>query len=194
MARPKEFDVDKALSAAMETFWEHGFEATSICDLTERMGVQKASLYGTFGDKRQLFLAALAKYAQDDHRGLKQRFSKARSVKQAFRELFEEIVERTTSDSPQSGCFCVNAATELAQHDEQVAALLDQHFRAMERVLKSAIERGQAAGEIEARISAGPVAKHLTVMLLGLSVAAKLGSNDRRISDSARVALSLLGV
>lgn len=192
MARPKEFDVDKALDAAMETFWEKGYEATSVCDLTERMGVQKASLYGTFGDKRQLFLAALTKYARDDHRELKQHFAGAQSVKRAFRELFAEIVQHTTSERPQSGCFCVNAATELAQHDAEVAALLDQHFRAVERVLKAAIERGQVAGEIKARVEAGPVAKHLTVTLLGMAVASKLGAGERRISDSARVALSLL--
>ena len=59
MARPKEFDVDDALQQALELFWRKGYEATSVQDLVAAMGIQKASLYGTFGDKHSLYMKAL---------------------------------------------------------------------------------------------------------------------------------------
>ena len=68
MARPKEFDPDLAAQEAMEAFWEHGYTATSVTDLLEEMGLHRGSLYGTFGDKKKLFLAALDKY-QDQNVG-----------------------------------------------------------------------------------------------------------------------------
>src|SRR5262245_35751076 len=93
MSRPKSFSPDSALDAAMQAFWEKGYGATSLTDLTERMGVQKASLYGTFGDKRALFLAALGRYQDQGYERLRAALERPGPVRALVRGLFEDVVK-----------------------------------------------------------------------------------------------------
>ena len=99
MARPKGFDEETALAAALEVFWEKGFEATSVQDLTERMGIQKASLYNTFGDKRALFVRALDAYSTDTIAWYRQILDLDRpgTVREAFRRSSTYSVSKAPS-------------------------------------------------------------------------------------------------
>lgn len=87
MARQREFDEDKVLDAAMQLFWEKGFEATSLSDLTSRMGIQRPSLYSAFGDKKGLFEAALRKYTSAHAASIRGKLQTNSSVKEAFRSF-----------------------------------------------------------------------------------------------------------
>lgn len=89
MARPREFDQDKALEEAMHVFWEKGFEAASLSDLTARMGIQRPSLYSAFGDKKGLFEAALRKYTSSHAAYVRGSLHKHSSVKEAFRSFLK---------------------------------------------------------------------------------------------------------
>lgn len=84
MARTREFDEEKVLEAAMQLFWEKGYEATSLSDLTARMGIQRPSIYSTFGDKKELFEAALRRYTTSRAANIRARLQSHVSVKQAF--------------------------------------------------------------------------------------------------------------
>ena len=123
MARPREFDVDEALQRALEVFWQQGFAATSMQDLVAAMGIQKASLYATFGDKHTLYTTALRRYQQETLDELTEHLAKAASPLAAITEFVDEVVEHTARDG-RRGCLCVNANTELAPHDAEVAELL----------------------------------------------------------------------
>src|SRR5436190_22147629 len=110
MARPKEFDPQTALTAAMEKFWEGGYEATSLVDLTRCMGVQKASLYATYGDKRKLFITALTQYQEQHYQELLVGLRNATSVREFLREALLYWMREAASKDSARGCFCVNTA------------------------------------------------------------------------------------
>lgn len=107
MARPREFDEEKALDAAMQVFWEKGFEATSLSDLTSRMGIQRPSIYSTFGDKKGLFEAALRKYTSSHAAYVRNKLQNNSSVKEAFRDFFENIVAKNMDNIRTGDAFAL---------------------------------------------------------------------------------------
>src|ERR1043166_8391314 len=114
MARHKEFDRDEALHKAMEVFWARGYEATSMQNLVEHMGISRQSLYDTFGDKHSLYLEALDRYQEVESRKLIELLERPGSVKKALRQLFTGVVEGSLCDGQRRGCLMNNAMSELA--------------------------------------------------------------------------------
>src|SRR6201986_4496734 len=114
MARHKEFDRDEALQKAMEVFWSRGYEAASIQDLVEHMGINRQSLYDTFGDKHSLFLQALDRYREVEGRKLFGLLEQSGSVKRALRQGFEVVVEGSLGGGERRWCCVGNATSELA--------------------------------------------------------------------------------
>ncbi len=190
--RPKEFDVDEALEKAMDAFWEHGFEATSLSDLTAKTGVQKASLYATFGDKRTLFLRALDHYQAAGLKEFAAELEEARSPRKAIVELFDWMVDGLCGSGSCRGCLMVNTAVELAPHDEEVARLVRKHERRMEAVLEKALERGKSLGEFNPSLDCDATAKFLHNVILGLNVSGKAKSGRKRLEAIVRIALRAL--
>ncbi|UUZ94526.1 TetR/AcrR family transcriptional regulator [Paenibacillus sp. P25] len=94
MVRKREFDEDQALDSALKLFWQKGYEATSLSDLTSGMGIQRPSIYAAFGDKKELFEAALRKYTRTHASEVRAKLQSSSSVKEAFRRLFESLVMR----------------------------------------------------------------------------------------------------
>src|SRR3954464_11387329 len=109
MARPKEFDREEALNRAMEVFWSRGYEAASVGELVKRMGINRQSLYDTFGDKHSLYLQALDRYREVEGAKLFELLERPGPVKRALRHLFRSVVERSLDDEERRGCFMGNA-------------------------------------------------------------------------------------
>src|SRR5436189_3836074 len=106
MARPREFDRDTAAQEAMEAFWDHGYNATSVSELLTEMGLNRGSLYGTFGDKKQLFMAALEKYQDQNVAMIRDVLEQpGRSAREAVAALLQVAVERCTGEGAQRGCL-----------------------------------------------------------------------------------------
>lgn len=192
MARPKEFDEEKALAAALEVFWEKGYEATSVQDLTERMGIQKASLYNTFGDKHALFVRALNSYASGALDWYRAQLDHDAPVRESLATLFRNLTEGCEHDESCRGCLCVNSAVELAPHDPAIAALLVRHHQSQEDLFRKALVRGQASGEIPRDLDVVATARFLLNAIAGLSVARKGGPSQQQLDDIVRVTLSVL--
>ena len=188
--RPRQFDLDDALRAAMRAFWARGFEATSVCDLVEATGVQKGSLYKAFGDKRSLFLAALERYLLDGEARLAAEAEGSDSATAAIHAALGATVD-AASCRERLGCFGVNALAELAPSDAEVARLMKQHRERVLAILVPLIERGQAAGELAAGVAADEVASVLYAAMLGLQVQARGGLSP---VDRAREAAGVLRV
>jgi TetR/AcrR family transcriptional regulator, transcriptional repressor for nem operon len=191
MARPREFDVEKVLREAMEVFWEKGFDGTSFADVEARTGVKKASLFAAYGDKRSLFLKALAAY-QEWGRAAARAALAAAPPRVAIRCWFAGAAGGAKGDCARRGCLQVNAIVELGPHDADVDALAREHTALMREMVAEAIERGQRAGEIRTDVPAATLATYLLTALHGLSIGGKAGMCAEDVDGIAGVALSAL--
>ena len=192
MARTKEFDPDAALLAALELFWERGYEATSIADLVERTGVARASIYATFGDKHELYLKALDRYGELTDPDLLTRLSQPGPVLPAIRALVERYAGEASGADGRRGCFVVNTAVELGPHDTQAARRVQGNWNFLETALTSALLRAQAQGELAAEKDPRALARMLLVLMQGLRVMGKAAAEPQRLRDAAAQALTLL--
>lgn len=193
MVRTREFNTEKALDAAMQVFWEKGYEATSLTDLTQAMGIQRPSLYAAFGDKKGLFEATLRRYTAQHAAQIRTWLQQESTVKAAFRGLFERIgaVDETLA-SCQRGCFCINTMVELAPHDPRFAILTREHQLYLAAIFKEVIERGQQSKELSSSLDAGALAQSLVITMIGLTVLTKSGPDPAFIKHSIETTLTLL--
>jgi len=192
MGRVREFDEEKVLDAAMQLFWEKGYEATSLSDLTSRMGIQRPSIYSAFGDKKELFETALRKYTRSHAFETRTRLQSPQSVREAFRAFFENVIDEEYSDSPSRGCFCINTMVELAPHDEKFEILTREHQMYLAVIFQETIERGIQSGELASDTNAKSLSQALIVSLIGLTVMLKSRPDRSFVNNSIEVTLTLL--
>ncbi len=193
MARTKEFDPDAALRAALELFWRRGYEATSMSDLVEHLGVGRASLYATFGNKRELYLKALARYEEGLLPDLLTDLSRPGPALPGVRSLVRRYAAEAIADESRlRGCFVTNTAAELAPHDAAAARRVERNWDQLETVLHTALVRARAEGELPAGRDPLTLARMLLVLLQGLRVVGKASQDPARIRDAAEQALALL--
>lgn len=192
MARKKEFDQEQALDRAMQTFWLKGYEATSVQDLVEQMGINRGSLYDTFGDKRSLFLAALAFYDERVMSTVLQDLDHPESPKAAIVEYLQAFVQRAGTDLQGRGCLVTNSAVELSPHDPQIKARVAANLNRVESALYRVIRQAQQVGEISHDKDPRALARFLLNTLQGLRVIAKVDPDPDRLQDIVSMALSIL--
>ncbi|RCV49411.1 TetR/AcrR family transcriptional regulator [Marinitenerispora sediminis] len=192
MARTKEFDPDAALRAALELFWSRGYEATSMADLVAHLGIGRASIYATFGSKRELYQRALERYAEIRDPDPVVMLSQPGPALPAVRALLESFARQAVSEEGRRGCFVVNTAVELAPHDERAARSVAASWRAIETALVSALVRARAQGELAEDRDPYSAARLLLVLLQGIRVVGKGDPDPVRVRDAVREALRLL--
>lgn len=189
MARTKEFDPAAALDAALELFWLRGYEATSMSDLVSHLGIGRASIYGTFGSKHQLYLQALERYARVKDADVVRLLSQPGPVLPVIAVLLRLYASQ---EEPRRGCLVVNAACELLPADTQVARRVELSWQTLETALASALTRAQAQGELASDKDPRALAQFLLVVFQGLRVTAKGGSDPARLRATIEQALAAL--
>jgi len=192
MARQKEFDRDETLQKAMEVFWSRGYEAASIGDLIKHMGINRQSLYDTFGDKHTLYLLALDRYREVESRRTFELLEQPGSVKKSLRQLFEGTVEKALCDEQRRGCFMGNATSELAGRCKETAARTRSNMASMQETLYRALLRGKKEGELKGVRDPRAVARFLYSSLQGLVLVAKATQDRKTLDDVVKVTLSVL--
>ncbi|MBB6253782.1 TetR/AcrR family transcriptional regulator [Nitrospirillum iridis] len=194
MARPKEFDGETALAAAMALFAQHGFEGTSTEALLRAMGISRQSLYDTFGDKRQLYLAALRRYGEDGVARFIRTLNAGPTPLTGLEYAIMAFIAETVGPSPagQPSCLGVSAICEFGRSDGDVAALGDAAARRRGDALMRQLSRAKAAREIAADIDVPTAAVFLATTLSGLTVAARAGTDADTLRGVARLALNAL--
>jgi TetR/AcrR family transcriptional regulator, transcriptional repressor for nem operon len=192
MARPREFDEATALEAAIECFWHRGYEATSVRDLAEKMGISAPSLYNTYGDKHALFVQALERYLDRSTRARITRLEDSLPPKQAVRRFIEEIIERSVNDRERRGCFLINSALEVAPHDRKLGSLIADRLAEIETFFYRSIKTAQADGDVPKDRGARDIARLLLGVLLGIRVLARSKPERALLEGVARPALALL--
>ncbi|MFC8244553.1 TetR/AcrR family transcriptional regulator [Streptomyces chartreusis] len=192
MARTREFDVDAAVSAAMEAFRRTGYEGTSMRDLAEATGLGSGSIYAAFGSKEGLYLAALDLYRQRYALPLIDLLRSGNDARDVIREVFVGSVDEIVKDGSRRACLIVAAAMERARGDAQVAARLRSTTQALELALFDVIAEGQVRGQVPADRSAADLARFLVASLQGLRVMGAIDPDRAALTRSAEVALGCL--
>lgn len=169
MARPRAFNEEAVLNAAIHCFWSKGYEATSVRDLAQKMGITGASLYNAFGDKRALYERAFTQYVRSTVADRIARLE-GRPPLEAIEAFFAEVVARSLSDEERKGCLLVNSALELAPHDEAFRIAIDGVLEQVEGFFRRSVEAGQRDGTIAANDPPEDLARLLLGALMGLRV------------------------
>ena len=192
VARPREFDADKALSQTMRVFWERGYRASTFADLMKSAHVQKQSLYGAFGDKRSLFLKSLELYRNQVVSELRRLLREADSPFEGIARVMQYASQPPVAKNSPSGCLMANTALELGLSDPDVAVEVKKLFRSTERVLTAAVKKGQERGEIRARFAAAAIAQSLVNTINGIRILQNTGASDRHVKTVVEMALAAI--
>ena len=179
VGRPRGFEEDRVLDAAMNTFWNQGYEGTSLKDLCSATGLHKGSLYQAFGDKHQLFLKSLKYYMEQSFKEVAASAYLHDSPMANLRSLLKEI---TTKCIEGEGCMVINSLVEMAPHDQEVKQMIDQSYAMKQRFLTDLIDRAQRDGEITIKQDPDRLAAVLMVTLAGLAATVKGFSNTDHVS------------
>jgi TetR/AcrR family transcriptional repressor of nem operon len=187
----KQFDRDEALGRALEVFWARGFEATSMQDLVDHMGINRASMYDTFGNKHALFSQAVDWYVTqvlgDFARILEAPGSPLGNIRRYFKTFQEQ------AHGPRHhGCFINNTAVELGPHDPEIAEKIRSVWRQMEALFQAALDRAVQAGELGSNADTRALARLLNTTVQGLAVKGKAGVPPAQLTDVVRTLFSLL--
>jgi TetR/AcrR family transcriptional regulator, transcriptional repressor for nem operon len=183
VARPRQFDEETALDAALQLFWQKGYANTSIDDLLTAMSLNRWSLYNTFGDKEALFVKALELYVQRWRGQIGQLVLAERSPRARARRLLDGLFTQVRSDSLAWGCLITNSAFEYAQLPESVQKIVKRSFAALEKIFADAIAEAQQVGELPAGRDPHAIAHTLLAALNGARAAWKLQKSKAAVDD-----------
>jgi TetR/AcrR family transcriptional regulator, transcriptional repressor for nem operon len=187
MARPKEFDLDRALHGAISVFSQKGFAATSTNDLMRAMEVGRQSMYDTFGDKRALFLKALEVYVSESVRTMNVELQAPGSPLAAIRNALIHFSERKEL-SGTDGCMGINAICEFGMRDEDVTRITRRAASSQRHTLTETLGRAKMEGELDAQSDLESLADFFESTLAGIRIAAKSGKSRPALRRIAEVA------
>ena len=190
MARFKEFDPERALDKAMHLFWRSGYENTSLDALMREMGIARQSLYDTFGDKRSLYLKALAHYRDRTNGEMQRMLDEIPSVKDGFRKLLYGLAAETR-EQHERGCLLLSANLRRDAKDAIVRDLLRGNQLAVVGIFAKALRRAQKQREICSKEDPAALARFFVVTIQGMRAMARLKSDRIALEQVAQVALAI---
>ncbi|MFF8259417.1 TetR/AcrR family transcriptional regulator [Streptomyces virginiae] len=185
--RPRSFDRDAALDKAMTAFWERGYEATSISDLTTSIGISAPSLYAAFGDKRKLFDEAVVVYGSRYGDFAAVALAEEPTARAALGRILREAAEVYTDPAHPPGCMVISAATNTTS--EEVAQALRDRRNANLELFESRIRADIATGELPADTDARALARYAGAVLQGMSQQSRDGATREELEAVAERAL-----
>jgi TetR/AcrR family transcriptional repressor of nem operon len=196
MGRPKEFDKETVLDTAIEVFRRQGYEGTSVQDLVDQMGIHRASMYDTFGDKHALYLAALDRYHQRQFARRTSLLENHATIREAFARIYQDIIDEMMSTGGISfGCLMINASVERASVDTECAGRVEKNWAAFTELYEVALRKARERGEINAAKTDADLramAHFILAITRALRVTAKTNCSRETLEDIARIALTTL--
>jgi len=198
MARTKTFDRELALENAMNLFWKKGYHDTSMQDLVDNVGLNRSSIYDTFGDKYGLFLSTLELYS-DKHtkvrdESLANAAAKASSLdlEKFLRSFLNSIIENNKKGECSNGCFMVNTSIELAAHDERIRTIVQANMEAFVENFKLLFESFQESGQLSKDKDPEALSNFLYAATSGMKVISRTIENRKRLEKIAQTTVSAI--
>ena len=189
--REREFNPDQALERAVGVFWDKGYFDTSMDDLINAMGVARYGVYNTWGSKRELFIAALEKFAEINEKKYHAVLHKDGASLPEILEFFELM--KNMPEEARCGCMVCNTATEVAPHDEEIAKACRRVLDRLSKSLKNALRNAVEKKELRTSHDLDDLAKYLTGILRNASVMTRAGYSGDEIGKQIDIAVSVLG-
>ncbi|AZD20137.1 Transcriptional regulator, AcrR family [Pseudomonas chlororaphis subsp. aurantiaca] len=179
--RPREFDRKQALYKARDVFWQRGFEATSMSDLVDALGIASARIYAAFGSKEALFREAIEVYESGDGAFADAALGDDISARDAIERMLREAVELYTQPDRPQGCMVVSSATNCSADNDGIREWLAEHRRDRTRSIIERLEQAVRAGELPKRTDVMSLGDCYATVLHGLSVQARDGIGKSRL-------------
>ncbi len=192
VARPRTFEREEVVEKALSVFWRQGYQATSVQDLVEATGLNRGSLYDTFGDKHGLFLEAVEHYRSHVSARRLAKLEEPGPAREKIATYFKEVIEFSVGEGRLLGCLMTNSAIELAPHDRDTRLAVAANMAAMEATFRRVLTRARKEGEIAAGKSPADLARFLTATANGLRVMAKVAPERAALRSVVRIALESL--
>ena len=192
MARAKQFNIETVLDAAVGLFWKQGFHATSANDLVETLGVSRSSLYDTFGDKRTLYIQALHQYRKRIIGKQLYLIETSVDLRETIEAIFNLFMDQDLDAFNPRGCMLVNAATEMASVDADVAALIKGNQWDLQKGWEMAIKKAQYQGEVGASRNPASLAASIYNAMIGFRVALKTAQDKATLEGILFETLKML--
>ena len=192
MPAPKQHDTNDFVDGAMRLFWSRGYEGTSINDLVDATGINRGSIYASFDGKRDIFLAALARYDDLYRARFLTALERRCTPKEAIVAAFRSAAGHDADGALPAGCLVVNSAVELSPHDPEIAAAVDLSLSALIGFFRSRVEAAKAAGEVRPDLDAEAATTTLYALFLGLRVMTRSNAPSQCRDEIVRQATRLL--
>jgi len=188
--RPREFDVDEALAAALRVFWTKGYEAASLTDLTEAMGISRPSLYAAFGNKEALFRKALDLYEREKLAYVGEAL-KAPTSRQVAERLLRGALEMQTSDCEPRGCMRVISSLACGPEADSIRADLMERRQSSQRALCDRMQRAKDEGDLPDGTDVEGLCAYLGAILQGMSVQSGSGATKAQLQSVVETSLAM---
>ncbi len=192
MSRVREFDPEKALADAMHVFWRCGYADTSMDEIVSETGVSRYGLYGTFGNKKELLVAAMRRYEKDMTDLLWSDLRKADAGRKEIIGFWRSLRQHAEDEDFCNGCLIVNIAAEVAPHEPEIAAEVRRIDNEHAAVFTAAIRNGQKAGDIPTDVDADGAGWLLVALMRGGALMVRAGANPADLNGAIEAGLSIL--
>lgn len=186
--RPREFDVEQALTAALYVFWQKGYEGASLTDLTEAMGITRPSLYAAFGNKEALFKRALDLYESEKLAYVRSALE-APTARGVAQRMLEGTIANSTNECP--GCLRVTASVNCNGTDSPIRDHVQERAQSSRRALVQRMQRAIDDGDFTIPVEAEAMTRYLLALLQGIAVQAGAGSSREELQQVADAALAV---
>lgn len=192
MARTAAYNREEVIEKAMQAFWENGYEATGMSQITRVTGLNPGSIYAAFQSKQNLFLAALDLYGDFSQAIIAQELAKSSNPLEAVRAFFRQLAAASAGPDGKRSCFLVNSALEVARRDKAARKLIDAHFQKIETIFLTTLEKAKAEGYLAPGKDPRTLAASLMVFLWGLRVLGVTGATPAHSEAIVEQVLALL--
>ena len=189
--RPRSFDEDQAIDAAMRVFWEKSFEGTTMTDLTDATGLSRSSIHAAFGSKEGLFLKAVERYRSEQMRYIPKALAEP-TLPRAIEALFRGMVTSLSIPGNPNGCLSIHGALACGTDGKLVTQVMAKWRRSNENRIKQRIQQAQREGELGRDVNTADYAGYIVTIMIGIGIQAVNGAGRAELTRTVDMALQFL--